>query len=133
MKEVSGLNDENLIPFDKRTEKELREICSKGGRASQAVQRRRKQERQFIEEVLDLKIGNMKELRKLAEKMGLNADDCTFQKLFTFKMFLNDLNDGNVGTLKNVTALLGEQNETTENNGILDDLAAYLKGDENAK
>ena len=75
----------------------------------------------------------MKELRKLAEKMGLDADDCTFQKLFTFKMFLNDLNEGNVGTLKNVTALLGEQNETAENNGILNDLTAYLKGDKDVK
>lgn len=127
------MNDENLIPFSKRSEKEQREIRSKGGKASQAKQRRRKQERQFIEEVLDLKIGNMKELRKLAEKMGLDADDCTFQKLFTFKMFLNDLNEGNVGTLKNVTALLGEQNETAENNGILNDLTAYLKGDKDVK
>lgn len=127
----SGLD--NLIPFSERSEEEQRKIRSMGGKASQKKQKRRKQERQFIEEVLDLKIGNMKELRKLAEKMGLDADNCTFQKLFTFKMFLNDLNNGNVGTLKNMVSLLGEESETNENNGILDDLTAYLRGDDNAK
>lgn len=47
------MNDGNLIPFNKRTEKEQREIRSKGGKASGEARRRKKQIRELFKDILN--------------------------------------------------------------------------------
>lgn len=46
----TGIN--NLIPFDKRTEEEQREICRKGGKASGEARRRKKDMREVARAIL---------------------------------------------------------------------------------
>lgn len=127
------MNNENLIPFEKLSESEQREIRSKGGKASGEARRRRKTQREFLENALDMKIKTIPKLTKLAERLGINADECTLQELLTIKLLLNTADKSDISSLKDVTALLGEQSESVENNGILNDLAAYLKGKNNAE
>lgn len=131
IKEVSGLNEEYLIPNSQRSPQELREQCRKGGIKSGETRRRRKTQREYLQQALDINIKDIPQLKKLGEKMGLEVDKCTLQQLLTIKLLLNTANKSDISSLKDVTALLGEQNETSENNGILDDLTAYLKGGNN--
>ena len=43
-------NEENLIPLSERTKEEQREICAKGGRRSQEVQREKKTIQKILNE-----------------------------------------------------------------------------------
>lgn len=46
------MNDENLIPLNKLTKSEQREICSKGGKASAIARKKKKLIKETIEEFL---------------------------------------------------------------------------------
>lgn len=127
------MNDENLIPFSERSESECFEIRSKAGKAGAKAKKRRKTQREYLQQALDLKVCDVPALKKLGLKLGLNVDEATLQQLLTLKLLLNTAQISDISKLKDVTMLLGEQNETGENNGILNDLTAYLKGDKNAK
>jgi hypothetical protein len=48
--------NENLIPFDQRTEEEQREIAKKGGQASVVARRKKRDMKKLIETLLDDKI-----------------------------------------------------------------------------
>lgn len=52
------MNEKNLIPFDKRTESEQREITSKGGKASGASRRRKKSMKQVMDMLLDMPVNS---------------------------------------------------------------------------
>lgn len=121
---------ENLIPFNERSEAEQWEIRSKGGRASGEARRKRKTQREFLENALDMKVKTIPKLKKLCAQLGLD-EDCTLQELLTVKLIMNTAVVSDLSKLKDITVLLGEQNESHENNGILDDLTAYLKGGNN--
>lgn len=121
---------ENLIPFSERSEAEQWEIRSKGGKASGEARRKRKTQRELLENALDMKVKTIPKLKKLCAQLGL-GEDCTLQELLTVKLIINTSIVSDLSRLKDITALLGEQNETSENNGILDDLTAYLKGGNN--
>lgn len=123
------MNNDNLININSRPLDEQREIQRKGGIANGELRRRRKTQREYLQNALDMNIKDIPQLRKLGEKMGLDVDKCTLQQLLTIKLLLNTANKSDISSLKDVVALLGEQNESRENNGILNDLAAYLKSD----
>nr|DAG28524.1 MAG TPA: hypothetical protein [Caudoviricetes sp.] len=127
------MNDENLIDISSRPLDEQREIQRKGGIANGELRRRRKTQREYLQNALDMKVKTIPQLKKLGEKMGLDVDKATLQELLTIKLLLNTADKSDISSLKDVTALLGEQNETNENNGILNDLTAYLKGKNNAE
>lgn len=127
------MNDSNLININSRPLDEQREIQRKGGIANGELRRRRKTQREYLQNALDIKVKTIPQLKKLAEKMGLDIDKATLQELLTIKLLLNTANKSDVSSLKDVVAILGEQDETSENNGILNDLAAYLKGDKDVK
>lgn len=133
MKGVKYVNEEYLIPNSQRSPQELREQCRKGGIKSGEVRRRRKTQREYLQQALDLNIKDIPQLKKLGEKMGLDVDQCTLQQLLTIKLLLNTANKSDISSLKDVTSLLGEQNETNENDGILNELTSYLKGDKDVK
>ena len=86
-----------------------------------------------MRQALDLKIKDIPQMAKLGKQMGLDVNKTTLQEVLTLKLLFNTANKSDISSLKDVTALLGEQTQTEENNGILDDLTAYLRGDDNAK
>lgn len=124
-------NSQNLKSFTEYSAEKAFEIRSKGGKAGAETKKRRKTQREYLQQALDINIKDIPQLKKLGEKMGLEVDKCTLQQLLTIKLLLNTANKSDISSLKDVTALLGEQNETSENNGILNDLTAYLKGSDN--
>lgn len=59
------MNKENLIPFDKRTESERREIATKAGIASGEARRAKKQRGDILREIVNTEVTNEKMLANL--------------------------------------------------------------------
>lgn len=68
-------NNENLIPFHKRTEKEQREIRSEGGKASGKARRRKADFRKTLNMLLTAEIEN-EEYKPVLESLGV---ECTLE------------------------------------------------------
>lgn len=67
-------NEQNLIPFDERTESEAREISRKGGIASGAARRRKKSMREAADLFLSLPVSD-KRKQSMFARLGIEADD----------------------------------------------------------
>ena len=110
------MNDKNLIPFDKRTENEQREIKSKGGKKSGEVRRRKKTMKQVMDMLLQ-KPANAPGDWELIAAIGLDFDK---------------LNDDEVTNLLVVNAALlkkakgGDVNAIKELRSVIQD-DVYLK------
>lgn len=125
------MNDANLKPFGERSESEQREIRAKGGRASGEARRRRKTQREFLINALEMRVSSIPKLKKMAEQMGLDVENCTLQELLTVKLLLNTYSKCDVSSLNDIIKILGEQQANVENNGILNDLTKYLAENKN--
>lgn len=68
------VNDENLIPFNKRTESEKREIAKKGGKKSGEVRREQKTYREMVKTMLSAQVTDPKLLKEL-KKYGITDTD----------------------------------------------------------
>ena len=68
------MNKENLIPFDKRTESERREIATKAGIASGKTRRENRDRKKRMQKTIDLLVRDPKTLEKLKE---VGVDDAT--------------------------------------------------------
>lgn len=66
-------NEENLIPFNERTEKEQREIQRKGGIASGKTRRKKANMKKTLEALLVSKVSNP-QLSKILKDMGFEDD-----------------------------------------------------------
>ncbi len=66
--------EENLVPFDERTESEQREIASKGGRASGVARRRKRSLKEAADLFLSLPVSDKRRWNKLARK-GVDPED----------------------------------------------------------
>ena len=71
-------NEQNLIPFNERTETEQREIQRKGGIASGVTRRRKRTLKQAAELIMSLPVSDAKTKAKL-NKMGIDVDDADNQ------------------------------------------------------
>lgn len=67
-------NEQNLIPFDERTESEQREIRSAGGQASGVSRRRKKSLREAAELYLSLPVVDKRTWNRLARE-GVEPED----------------------------------------------------------
>ncbi len=67
-------NEQNLIPFDERTESEQREIRSAGGQASGVSRRRKKSLREAAELYLSLPVADKRTWNRLARE-GVEPED----------------------------------------------------------
>lgn len=75
-------NEQNLIPQNKRTKKEQREIAKKGGEASVKSRKNKKYLREILEEfmTMDLKDSKIKENMR---KLGISETDMNIQNAIT--------------------------------------------------
>ena len=66
--------DENLVPMNRRTKGEQRQIARAGGMASGAARRRKRDMQQALNAILDmpLKAGRVQQIRNLSEVKGKN-------------------------------------------------------------
>lgn len=116
----------NLIPLDKRTKEEQKKIAKKGGIASGKARREKKTIQNILADLLDSEIKDSPQFAKLASKMGVESEK-SVKDIFTLICLLNSVKEGNLGDLAKLMKLLGEENKGENNNGILDELARYMK------
>jgi len=96
------MNDDNLIPFNDRTEIEQREIAKRGGKSSGAARRRKKSIKQMLNVILESKASCVpEELRALAAQMDIDTNDM----LYAVSLFARALSD--VQAAKYMDELLG--------------------------
>lgn len=122
------MNEKNLIPNEERTPSERRENARKAGVASGKARREKKTIQKILADLLDSEIKDSPQFAKLASKMGVESDK-SVKDIFTMVCLLNSVKSGNLGDLERLSRLLGEDNAKEHNNGILDELAEYLKNE----
>lgn len=104
------------------------EIARQGGIASGKARREKKTIQKILADLLDSEIKDSPQFAKLASKMGVESDK-SVKDIFTYICLLNSVKSGNLGDLERLSKLLGEDDAKEHNNGILDELTEYLKGD----
>lgn len=115
-----------------RSGEEAVENGRKGGIASGQARREKKTIQKILADLLDGQIKDSPQFAKLASKMGVESDK-SIKEIFTLVCVLNSVKSGNLGDLERLSKLLGEDNAKEHNNGILDELAAWMKGGGDAK
>ena len=108
-------NEQNLIPFTAMTESEQRAIASKGGKEYAKDRQERKTVQNMLTKYFDSKISDDKQLKKLADKIGIEGDE-SVKYLYTVVCAMNTLKKGELKDLKLIMELLGEtpQSESSE-------------------
>lgn len=122
-------NEQNLKPV--KSKKEARERGRNGGIASGKARREKKTVRKILSELLETEIKDSPQFAKLAAKIGVESDK-SVKDMFTMICLMNSVKNGNLSDLERLSGLLGE-GEETRNNGILDELAEYMKNDRDVK
>ena len=108
-------NEENLIPLSERTKEEQREICAKGGRRSQEVQREKKTIQKILNEFLNAKCSDSAQFKRIAQKLGLESEK-SIKELLTYLAIINTAKNANLDELSKLTKLIGEMPEMNDNN-----------------
>ena len=111
-----------------RSGEEAVENGRKGGIASGQARREKKTIQKILADLLDSEIKDSPQFAKLASKMGVESDK-SVKDIFTYICLLNSVKSGNLGDLERLSKLLGEDDAKEQNNGILDELAEYLKNE----
>ena len=107
--EVMSNGHENLIPINKRTKDEQREITSAGGRASGAARRKKADFRKTLNALLTAKIDHP-EWTQVLEAMGI---DSTLEAAVNAAMIREALN-GNVKAYEAIARYSGQSDRTEE-------------------
>lgn len=120
-------NEQNLIPFDKRTESEQREIASKGGKKSGEVRRQQKTMREYAKLLLGLDIADKRKRNKLSN-MGV-PDENLDNKMLIIVALMNEAQSGNVQACKELRSLLNEDEDNSDKSITIADtiIEAYQK------
>ena len=101
-----------------------------GGKKSGEVRAAKKTIRAILSELLNGEISKASpQFAKLAAKLNI-TNDKSVKELFTLVCLMNSVKSGNLGDLEKLVGLLGETDSGEKNNGILDELAAWMKGGE---
>ena len=102
-------NNENLIPFDKRTESEQREIRSAGGRASGKSRRRTAKLRETMNRLLTMKV----EVGELSDVLISDGGESTYEEVIGMAMIQEAMN-GNVKAYNAIMATVGQTDKSEE-------------------
>ena len=102
-------NSENLIPFDKRTESEQREIRSAGGRASGRARRRTAKLRETMNRLLTMKV----DAGALSDVLIADGGDSTYEEVITMAM-IQEAAMGNVKAYNAIMATVGQTDKSEE-------------------
>lgn len=115
-------NEQNLIPFHQRTEREQREIRSAGGIASGAARRRKRSLREAADLYLSLPPAGKRQRNMLARR-GLEADEIDNQMAMIVGLTERAIG-GDARAAKVLIDLLGDGPEEDAGGGvqIIDDL-----------
>lgn len=99
------MNEQNLIPFTERSESEVREYNSKGGKASGETRRRKRDMKQKMKALLELPAADND--KEQLEALGVDPDDMDNEMVLVMAMFLGAAG-GDVKAFDRVMQLLGK-------------------------
>ena len=100
-------NEQNLIPMDKRSQKEARELGREGGRASGVSRRRKRSLREAADLYLSLPVANRKKWNAIA-KEGVDPEDVDNQMAMIIGLTQAAIN-GDAKAAKLLFELVGDQ------------------------
>lgn len=124
-------NPKTLIPQAHKLTPEER---SRGGKNSVKAKRERKPIRNLLLDFLDRGAKDSKYASKMAVSMGLDPNSESICNVVTIYCLLKELEKNpSLTTLEKLRELIGEDDIGERNNGILDELTAYLKGGTDVK
>lgn len=103
------MNDENLIPLNKRTKSEQREIAKKGGKKSGEARRRKKSLKAAMEMVLALPVKDDDILGTLSA-MGIETDGMDNMTAMVCALMRKAVS-GDVAATKEIRSIIGEDND----------------------
>lgn len=131
-------NEQNLIPWNKRTEKEQREYARKGGKKSGEVRRKRKAMKEQAELLLSLPFNiidkNGNELKRVLESLGIDEENIDNQMAMIVALWKTALGNGRnqVTAVQELRDIIGEKAEkeaTVQRVEIINDLPQEEKKD----
>lgn len=102
-------NEKNLIPQDKRTKSEQREIAKKGGKASGEKRRETKAYKEIAKAVLSAKVDD-EEFLAIAKQCGVDNPDI---KTITFLGMVKVAINGSHNAFDRIAELTGEKEQDT--------------------
>ena len=108
-------NEENLIPLDRRSKSEQREIQAAGGRAAGALRRRRKSMKEAADLYLSLPVSDQRKWNRLARK-GVDPEDVDNQMAIIVGL-AEAAAKGDARAAKVLIDLLGDDNQAAEDAG----------------
>lgn len=100
-------NNENLIPFDRRTESEQRKIQSAGGRASGAARRRKASMRETMNRLLTMQA----EVPGLSDILRSDGGESTYEEIISMAMIIK-ASQGDVAAYNAIKATVGQTDRT---------------------
>lgn len=109
-------NEQNLIPFDERTESEQREIRSAGGQASGVSRRRKKSLREAAELYLSLPVADKRTWNRLARE-GVEPEDVDNQMAIIAGLTMRAMK-GDSKAAKVIFDLIGPAESASEPTGV---------------
>ena len=118
------MNKENLIPFNKLTEKEQRELASKGGKASVKAKKKKKNMKEALQLLLSLDVKSPK-VREQLKALGISENDMNNEMALMVSM-LNKALKGDKGCAEFIRDTSGQKpvevQEFREAPKIVDDI-----------
>ena len=106
------MNNDNLIPMNKRTKEEQREIASKGGKASGKARRKKRTMKEAARLILYAPVSA--EEAEMLKRYGVADNDCTNLMLIIAKA-IQKAADGDIKAISFIRDIIGENpNHTTD-------------------
>jgi len=115
---------ENLIPLNKRSKEQQRQIQKKGGKARAKQMKQEKTFREIAKAIMP-SVVESEEMRAIARSFGLSED--VNVKMMTVLGMIRAACNGDVKAFDRLAELIGEQSEG--NNGNLEKLIEGLKNE----
>lgn len=119
-------NEQNLIPNNQRSPNEVRENGRKGGIASGEARRKKKLFTELAQRALEMR--PTPKTAKIMQELGFTDDELTL-KAACIMGLIKEAQAGNVKAFEKLQELTGELEYREANNGILEELTEYMKGD----
>ena len=124
-------NEKNLIPMDKRSKSEARELGRKGGEASGASRRRKRSLKEAADLFLSMPVTDTRTFNKMA-KAGIDVDDADYQMAVIVGLTMQAAK-GDAKAAKAVFDLLGETQDDDESKKQEQDHVALIEAIKNMK
>ena len=109
-------NEQNLIPWDKRTESEQREYAKKGGQKSGEVRRQRKAMKEQMEMLLSLPFKNKKQFNFMKE-LGIEENNIDNQMALIVAMYGKALK-GDVQAFNTIREVVQDEKTIKDENRV---------------